>query len=131
MAAHTSHVMGLWVFSSSVYSFFKRACATIQWYLVGPFVYFHTSCVRTANALARLRGCAGSPEPSLVAYDKYHNLMSWLTCIYPVIIVFKHLFSSIFRHYHRLLVFQILKALSDKTNIRAVVTTMLNAISIP
>ena len=38
------------------------------WFLVGPFVYFHTSCVRTAKALARLRGCAGSPEPSLVAY---------------------------------------------------------------
>ena len=37
-------------------------------FLVGPFVYFHTSCVRTAKALARLRGCAGSPEPSLVAY---------------------------------------------------------------
>ena len=32
------------------------------------FVYFHTSCVQTAKALARLRGCAGSPEPSLVAY---------------------------------------------------------------
>ena len=26
------------------------------------------SCVRTAKALVRLRGCAGSPEPSLVAY---------------------------------------------------------------
>ena len=38
------------------------------WCLVGPFVYFHTSCVRTAKALARMRGCAGSPEPSLVAY---------------------------------------------------------------
>ena len=37
------------------------------WFLVGPFVYFHTSCVRTAKALARLRGCAGSPEHSLVA----------------------------------------------------------------
>ena len=35
---------------------------------VGPFVYFHTSCVRTAEALERLRRCAGSPEPSLVAY---------------------------------------------------------------
>ena len=32
------------------------------------FIYFHTSCVLTAKALARLRGCAGSPEPSLVAY---------------------------------------------------------------
>ena len=38
------------------------------WVLVGPFVYFHTSCVRTVTAaLARLGGCAGSPEPSLVA----------------------------------------------------------------
>ena len=37
-------------------------------FLVGPFIYFHTACVRTAKALARLRGCAGSPEPSLVAY---------------------------------------------------------------
>ena len=26
------------------------------WCLVGPFVYFHTSCVRTAKALVRLRG---------------------------------------------------------------------------
>ena len=38
------------------------------WFLVGPFVFFHTSCVRTTKALARLRGCAGSPEPSLFAY---------------------------------------------------------------
>ena len=38
------------------------------WFLVGPFVYVHTLCVRTEKALARLRGCAGSPEPSLVAY---------------------------------------------------------------
>ena len=36
--------------------------------LVGPFVYYHTLCVRTAKALARLPGCADSPEPSLVAY---------------------------------------------------------------
>ena len=37
-------------------------------FLVRHFVYFHTLCVRTAKALARLRGCAGSPEPLLVAY---------------------------------------------------------------
>ena len=42
------------------------------WFLVGPFVYFHTLCLRTAKALARLRGCAGSLEPSLVACDKNH-----------------------------------------------------------
>ena len=44
--------------------------------LVGPFVYFHTSCVRTAKALASLRGCAGSPEPSLVAYP-ISTIISW------------------------------------------------------
>ena len=38
------------------------------WLLVWPFIYFHSSCVRTAKALARLRGCASSPEPALVAY---------------------------------------------------------------
>ena len=38
------------------------------WFLVRPFLDSHTLCVRTAKALARLRGCAGSPEPSLVAY---------------------------------------------------------------
>ena len=32
------------------------------------FVFFHTSCVRTVKAVARLCGCAGSPQPSVVAY---------------------------------------------------------------
>ena len=58
------------------------------WCLVGSFVYFHTPCVRTGKALARLPGCAGSPEPSLVTYViKYHNLMSWL--IFICIILYK------------------------------------------
>ena len=63
--------MRLWYFSSSVDSFFKRA--HVQPYsgarclnLVRHFFYFQTLCVRTAKALARLRGCADSPEPSLV-----------------------------------------------------------------
>ena len=59
--------MRLWYFPSSVNSFFKRACAVIQCGLVGPFAYFHTVCVRTGKALARLHECAGSAEPSLVA----------------------------------------------------------------
>ena len=46
------------------------------WFLVRPFVYFHTSCVRTANALARLHGCAGLPDPSLVAYV-ISTIISW------------------------------------------------------
>ena len=39
------------------------------WIFVGPLVYFHTVCERTAKAVTRLRGCL---------CDKYHNLMSWL-----------------------------------------------------
>ena len=38
------------------------------WFLVGPFVNIHTSCMRTAKVLARLQ----------MRCDKYHNLMSWL-----------------------------------------------------
>ena len=76
-----SHLMRLWYFSSSVNSFCKRSCAATQWgldvwFLVGPFVYFHTSCVRTTMALARLRGCAGSSKPSLVAYV-ISTIISW------------------------------------------------------
>ena len=53
------------------------------WFLDGPFVYFHTSCMWTAKTLARLRGCAGSPESLLVALcDKYHNFLSWLKCLF-------------------------------------------------
>ena len=39
------------------------------WFLVGPFVFFHTSCVQTAKAPWAFAGrlC-----------DKYHNPMSWL-----------------------------------------------------
>ena len=56
------------------------------WFLVGPFVYFHTSCMRTAKPLARLRGCSGeTARMRRLAWafagrlcDKYHNLMSWL-----------------------------------------------------
>ena len=50
------------------------------WFLVGSFVYIHTSCVRTAKALARLRACAGSPEPSLVAYV-ISTMISWADSI--------------------------------------------------
>ena len=36
------------------------------WFLVESFIYFHTLCVWIA--LGRLHRCAGSPEPTLVAY---------------------------------------------------------------
>ena len=40
------------------------------WFLVRPFVYFPTWCVRTANALAWAFAVS--------LCNKYHNLMSWL-----------------------------------------------------
>ena len=46
------------------------------WFLVGPFVYFHTLCVQTAKALARLHRCSGLPEPLLVAYV-IGTIISW------------------------------------------------------
>ena len=46
------------------------------WFLVRPFVYVHTLCVQTEKALVRLRGCAGSPEPSLVTYV-ISTIISW------------------------------------------------------
>ena len=45
-------------------------------FFVRSIVYFHTSFVRTAKALVRLRGCAVSPEPSLVAYV-ISTIISW------------------------------------------------------
>ena len=52
---------------------FRRFTSNLSWSW-----YFHTSFVRTAKALARLRGCAGSPEPCCRLCDKCYNLMSWL-----------------------------------------------------
>ena len=46
------------------------------WLLVPLFVYFHTSCVLITKALARLHRCAGSSEPSLVAYV-IRTITSW------------------------------------------------------
>ena len=58
-------LLGQLTFTPSVNLFFKRAYAAIQW---GQRSDFHTLCVRIAKALVRLRGCAGSLEPSLFAY---------------------------------------------------------------
>ena len=52
-----------------------------NWFLVGSFVYFHTLCMRIAKALARPRGCAGSPEPSLAAYV-ISTIISWAGLFY-------------------------------------------------
>ena len=50
---------------------------------VGLDVYFHASCVRTAKALARLHRCAGSSEPSLVAYV-ISPIISWAGSFHDV-----------------------------------------------
>ena len=45
------------------------------WFLVWPFVYFHTLCVRTAKAQARLRICAnskGSSVSSITLWNLFH-----------------------------------------------------------
>ena len=63
------------------------------WFLVWPFVYFHTSWVRRAKALARLRGCAGSPEPSLVAYV-ISMIISWAGLINIIFINFTKICNS-------------------------------------
>ena len=52
------------------------------WHLVRPFVYFHKLCVRTAKALARMRSLAWAFAVRLC--DKYHNLMSWLICLFRI-----------------------------------------------
>ena len=67
--------MRLWHLSPSVNSVFKHACALGLhiWMFVRPFIYVHTLCVRTAKALARLRG---SPEPSLFA-SAISTIISW------------------------------------------------------
>ena len=46
------------------------------WFLDGPFVYFHTSCVQTAKALSRMHGWPGWPEPSPVACE-ISTIISW------------------------------------------------------
>ena len=55
-------------------------------FLVGLFVYFHTACVRTAKTLVRLRGFAGPPEPSLVAYV-ISTIISWAGSSYLVLVL--------------------------------------------
>ena len=83
--------MRLWYFSSSVNHFSNTHAqpTRVTRYLifVRPFVHFHTSCVRKVKALARLRGCAGSPEPSLVAnvirsWLIYYFIINWIGCIF-------------------------------------------------
>ena len=36
--------------------------------IIWVFSYIHTLCMRAVKAMARMRICAGSPEPSLLGY---------------------------------------------------------------
>ena len=80
--------MRLWHFSSSVNSFFKNQVG------LDVFVYFHTSCVLTAKALARLRGCTGSPEPSLVAYV-INSITPWAGSVTEIFSIIKCLLDQL------------------------------------
>ena len=82
---HLSQLMRLWHFSSFVISFFKCTCAAVGLdvcFWSDPFVYFHTSCVRKAKALMRLRRCTSSPEPGRLCH-KYDNLMTCPIYFFP------------------------------------------------
>ena len=76
-----SHLMRLW-YVFVLHKLIVQTCMRSHpveldiWFLVGPFIYFHTSCVQTGKALARLRECAGLPEPSLVTYA-ISTIISW------------------------------------------------------
>ena len=61
--------MRLWFFLSLQTRMHNHPVGLDVWFLVGHFVYFHTSCVRTAKALARLRGY-------LIAYV-ISTIISW------------------------------------------------------
>ena len=39
-------------------------CLIVIW----VFIYIHTLCMIVVKAMARMRICAGSPEPSLLGY---------------------------------------------------------------
>ena len=69
-------IMALFVLHKLILQTGSHPVGLDVWFLVGPFVYFHTSCVRTAKALARLRGYTDSPEPSLFAYV-ISTIISW------------------------------------------------------
>ena len=93
MVRASSEIMALFVLSKFILQT-RMHCHPMGldvWFLVGPFVYFHTSCMQTAKALARLRGCAGSPEPSLVAYA-ISTIISWAGSYWKVMMIrcFEH-----------------------------------------
>ena len=69
------------------------------WYLVRPFVYFHTSCVRTANGsgeTARMHRLAWAFAGRLC--DEYQNLMSWLPECCPSVVSVSFNWAELFEN---------------------------------
>ena len=78
---YLSHVMRLWYFSSSVNSFFKRACAAIQW--AKSLIFGGTLFLLTYFMCANSEGCGKTVQMHRLAWAFAghicdHNLMSWL-----------------------------------------------------
>ena len=81
-----SQLMRFWYFSSSVNSFFKRACAAIQ--MLDFWSHqLSTSILHVYEQRRLWRDCAGSPEPSLVAYV-ISAIISWASSNFPVLDLF-------------------------------------------
>ena len=87
--------MRLWYFSSSINSFFKCACAAIQWarclifgWTLRLLPYF--MCVNSESSSEIARMCKLARAFAGHLCDKYHNLMSWLkyTCFEKKDLVF-------------------------------------------
>ena len=79
---HLSHLMRLWYFSSSVSSFFKRACVAIR---ARCLIFCQTLRLLPYFMCANSEGSCETARMRRVAWafagricDTYHNLMSWL-----------------------------------------------------
>ena len=81
------NIMALFVFHKLVLQMrmHSHPAGLDVWILVGPFVYCHKSFVRTAMALARLCGCAGSPKLLLVAYVIRRMTSTIIPCCGPLL----------------------------------------------
>ena len=72
------------------------------WCLIRPFVYFHTSCVRTAKALARLRSTIILWAGSLTLQSNHHirseTCVDWRLFLYAKCISYMQIEMPIFMH---------------------------------
>ena len=76
-----SHIMRLWHFSSSINSFFKRACTAIQWCLIFGWtlrLLTYLMCANSEGSSETVQMCRLVWAFTGHLCDKCHNLMSWL-----------------------------------------------------